>query len=229
MPTDPAFQLDVSLRMLTAAALGAGLGLEREIHGHPAGMRTHMLVALGSAIFTILSIYGFPANAPGTTSSDPGRIAAQVVTGIGFLGAGAIVKYGASIRGLTTAGSLWVVAAVGLAAGAGAYFVAITGTAIGLIALWPLHILVQRLELAGGKTVHLRLHLKKLDNFGRVSQALLRERIEVRSVQSQKAGSGHDMDLEIKVANRERFNSFLADLEHVSGVEVESVSQAEEA
>ena len=229
MPTDPAFQLDVSLRMLAAAALGAGLGLEREIHGHPAGMRTHMLVALGSAIFTILSIYGFPANTPGTTSSDPGRIAAQVVTGIGFLGAGAIVKYGASIRGLTTAGSLWVVAAVGLAAGAGAFFVAVTGTVIGLVALWPLHVIVQRLELAGGKTIHISLRLKKLDNFGAVSQLLLREHIEVRSVQSQKGRTGHDMDLEVRMGNRDRYNTFLADLEHLPGVEVESVTQAEEA
>ena len=228
MPTDLAFQLDVSLRMIAAAALGAGLGLEREVHGHPAGMRTHMLVALGSAIFTILSIYGFPKTAD-TTGSDPGRIAAQVVTGIGFLGAGAIVKYGASIRGLTTAGSLWVVAAVGLAAGAGAFFVAVVGTLIGLVALWPLHVLVQRLELANGKTVHVRIHLKKLDAFGAVSEALLRERLEVRSVQSQKSGGCHDMELELKVGNRDRYHKFLADLEHVPGVEVESISQAEEA
>lgn len=228
MPTDLAFQLDVSLRMLAAAALGAGLGLEREVHGHPAGMRTHMLVALGSAIFTILSIYGFPQT-PGTTGSDPGRIAAQIVSGIGFLGAGAIVKYGASIRGLTTAGSLWVVAAVGMAAGAGAVFVAVAGTLIALIALWPLHVLVQRLELAGAKTVRIRLHLKKLDEFGAVSQALLRERIEVRSIQSQKAAPGHDMDLEIKVGNKERYQKFLADVEHIAGVEVQSVSEAEEA
>jgi len=146
--TDLSFQADISLRLLAAAIFGAILGLEREIHGHQAGMRTHMLVALGSAAFTVLSIYAFPASL-GQGSTDPSRISAQIVTGIGFLGAGAIIKYGINIRGLTTAASLWVVAAIGLAAGAGAYFVAAVSTAIALLALWPIHVLVQRLELSG--------------------------------------------------------------------------------
>src|SRR5438045_6260094 len=100
MPTDLGLQVDLALRLLGAAALGAAIGAERERHGHPAGMRTHLLVALGSALFTVLSAYGFGAptgSAPGATV-DPTRIAAQVVTGIGFLGAGAIIKYGTSIR-----------------------------------------------------------------------------------------------------------------------------------
>ena len=91
-----------AIRLIIAAALGALIGLEREIHDHPAGMRTHLLVSVGSAGFTVLSIAAFPA--PG---ADPARIAAQIVTGIGFLGAGAILKEGATIRGLTTAASLW--------------------------------------------------------------------------------------------------------------------------
>jgi hypothetical protein len=102
------------MRLLVAAVFGAMIGLAREIHGHQAGVRTHMLVSLGSAIFTVLSIYGFHAVA-GSGSVDPSRISAQIVTGIGFLGAGAIIKFGTNIRGLTTAASLWVVAAVGLA------------------------------------------------------------------------------------------------------------------
>ena len=102
-------------RLLLAAFLGALVGLERELHDHPAGMRTHLLVSLGSAGFTVLSIA--MAQGPG---ADPTRIAAQIVSGIGFLGAGAILKEGATIRGLTTAASLWSVAAVGMAAGAGA-------------------------------------------------------------------------------------------------------------
>src|SRR5881397_273893 len=115
MPID-ADDLTIALRLLLAAILGALIGLEREIHDHPAGMRTHLLVSLGSAGFTALSIYAFPA--PG---ADPARVAAQIVTGIGFLGAGAILKQGVTIHGLTTAASLWVVAAVGMAAGAGAW------------------------------------------------------------------------------------------------------------
>ncbi len=118
LPADLALQADLVFRMLVAAVLGAAIGLEREIHEHPAGMRTHLLVALGSAIFTELSIYGF-GTGPGSPSIDPSRVAAQVVSGIGFLGAGAILKYGTSIRGLTTAASLWAAAAIGMAAGSG--------------------------------------------------------------------------------------------------------------
>jgi putative Mg2+ transporter-C (MgtC) family protein len=131
--------LGFALRLLLAAILGAAVGLEREIHDHPAGMRTHLLVSLGSAGFTVLSIAAFPA--PG---SDPARVAAQIVTGIGFLGAGAILKEGVSIHGLTTAASLWVVAAIGMAAGAGAWVTAVTITVIAIVSLWPLRLIAQR-------------------------------------------------------------------------------------
>jgi putative Mg2+ transporter-C (MgtC) family protein len=131
--------LDFAVRLLVAAVLGALIGLEREIHAHPAGMRTHLLVSLGSAGFTILSIDGFPS-----TIADPARVAAQIVTGIGFLGAGAILKEGATIKGLTTAASLWVVAAVGMAAGAGQWFTAATITLIAIFSLWPLRRVAER-------------------------------------------------------------------------------------
>ncbi len=120
MSPDLVHQLDLASRLLVAAALGAAIGIEREMRAHQAGIRTHLLVALGSAIFTVLSAYAFVADsAAGSNQAvDPTRIAAQIVTGIGFLGAGAIIKEGPTIRGLTTAGSLWATAAIGLAAGA---------------------------------------------------------------------------------------------------------------
>jgi putative Mg2+ transporter-C (MgtC) family protein len=124
------------LRLAVAAALGAAVGVEREWREREAGIRTHMLVALGAGLFTVVGAYGFHDFASGST--DPTRIAAQIVTGIGFLGAGAIVREGLSVRGLTTAGSLWVVAGVGMAAGAGFYWAAVLGAAITLIALGPL-------------------------------------------------------------------------------------------
>ncbi len=130
-------QLYVVARLVLAAILGALIGLEREIHEHPAGMRTHLLVSLGSAGFTVLSIEAFPGG-------DTGRVAAQIVTGVGFLGAGAILKEGATIRGLTTAASLWAVAAVGMATGAGAWAVALTATVIVILSLWPLRLLTER-------------------------------------------------------------------------------------
>jgi putative Mg2+ transporter-C (MgtC) family protein len=139
MPADFWQQVDLALRLFEAAALGALIGLEREIHDHPAGMRTHLLVAVGAAAFTVLSIYAFPA-----IGADPARVAAQIVTGVGFLGAGAILKEGATIRGLTTAASLWAVAAVGMAAGSGAHGVAVATTFIVLVSLWPLRLLTER-------------------------------------------------------------------------------------
>jgi putative Mg2+ transporter-C (MgtC) family protein len=226
MPTDMGFQIDVSVRLLAAAAFGAGLGLEREMHGHPAGMRTHMLVSLGSAIFTVLSIYAFEGVG---SSADPSRIAAQVVTGIGFLGAGAIAKYGPSIRGLTTAASLWVVAAVGIGCGAGAYLVAAVGTAIAALALWPLHILVQKLELARARTLRIRLRLKKLDMFAGVSQILLKHHVAVVSIQSQKSKTGHIMEVELRLPGGSDRHAFLAEIDGLAGVDVETVTQTEEA
>jgi putative Mg2+ transporter-C (MgtC) family protein len=144
-------QVDLALRLLLAAVLGALVGLEREIHDHPAGMRTHLLVSVGSAGFTVLSIFAFPG-----IGSDTARVAAQVVTGVGFLGAGAILKEGATIRGLTTAASLWAVAAVGMAAGAGAWGVAGVLTTIAILSLWPLRKITYRII---GRNQH-RLFIK---------------------------------------------------------------------
>lgn len=100
------------VRLTIAVALGALVGYERERMGKPAGVRTHGMVALGSALFTLVSVYGF-------ANHDPARVAAQIVTGIGFVGAGAILHLRRSVQGLTTAASLWVTAAIGLAVGVG--------------------------------------------------------------------------------------------------------------
>src|SRR5512140_3109566 len=117
------FDLDMVtvFRIVLASVLGGLIGLEREEHGRPAGFRTHLLVSLGSCLFVLTSIYfyrlygNFSGNGP--VGVDPGRVAAQVVTGIGFLGGGAIVRDRANIRGLTTAACLWLAAAIGLACG----------------------------------------------------------------------------------------------------------------
>lgn len=111
---------ELILRVLLAGALGGLIGLEREFSDQPAGFRTHILVSLGAALFTLVGAYGLVDFSPGDTFQfDPTRIAAQVVTGIGFLGAGAILRQGLNVRGLTTAAALWVTAAVGTAAGFG--------------------------------------------------------------------------------------------------------------
>jgi len=113
------FQWPMFVRMVLAVALGTVVGYEREHEGKPAGMRTHGMVALGAALFTVVSLHGFG------NEGDPARVAAQVVTGVGFLGAGAILHGRGSVHGLTTAASLWVTAAIGTAVGTGMYAMSI--------------------------------------------------------------------------------------------------------
>ncbi len=118
---------EIALRLLLACFFGGIVGFQRERHDSPAGFRTYMLVFLGSALIMVLSMYGFSEFTPVV---DPARLAAQVVSGIGFLGAGSIIRDGVSVRGLTTAASLWVVSAIGLAAGAGFYYTSLFVTVL---------------------------------------------------------------------------------------------------
>src|SRR5262249_22733122 len=122
--------LDLLLRLLLAAGLGAAIGIEREYRQKPAGLRTNILIALGAALFTTLSIL-----IGGRGGGTPDRIVAQVVTGIGFLGGGAILRSGHSIHGMTTAATIWVNAAIGIAAGAGHFVIATEATALTIVVL----------------------------------------------------------------------------------------------
>lgn len=128
---DFATQLQLALRLGVALGLGAVVGLERELQRQEAGFRTHAVVSLGAAIFTVVSGYAFAG-----IGSDPTRIAAQIVSGIGFIGAGTIIQSRGGVRGLTTAASLWAVAGIGMAAGSGLYGVAVSGTVLMLVVLW---------------------------------------------------------------------------------------------
>jgi putative Mg2+ transporter-C (MgtC) family protein len=120
-------------RVLLAFILGGVVGLERERVQRPAGLRTHMLVAAGSACFTVASIYGFDELG---TVRDPARLAAQIITGIGFLGAGTIFRTGSTVRGLTTASSIWITASIGVVAGLGMLLLAIFATILTYFALY---------------------------------------------------------------------------------------------
>jgi putative Mg2+ transporter-C (MgtC) family protein len=111
---------------LLAVVLGGAIGAERELGDQAAGLRTHMLLTIGACLFTLISVYGFG----GGIGTDPSRLAAQIVTGIGFLGGGAIVRHGLTVKGLTTAASIWATASVGVVIGAGSYVLGIGGVVL---------------------------------------------------------------------------------------------------
>lgn len=162
--------MDTILRLLLAAILGGSIGLEREIHGRPAGFRTHLLVSLGSCVFTVVSIYFYEffgkAAGGGMVSIDPSRVAAQVVTGIGFLGAGAIIREKASIRGLTTAACLWVASAIGVACGIGLFALSAVVTATAIVSL----LLLKKVEGVLSRDTYSAIKVWSLDLEGQMAK-----------------------------------------------------------
>jgi len=137
-------ETQIILRILVGAALGAVVGIERERHDQPAGLRTHMILVIGATLAMVLSVnLGYLFARPGTPA-DPARLAAQVISGIGFLGAGAILRYGFSVKGLTTATSLWTMAIVGMAVGAGYYLIGVVTTGLMIVILTLLNIIENR-------------------------------------------------------------------------------------
>lgn len=132
-------QAEITLRLVVAALIGMTIGLERELRDQAAGLRTHMLVSVGACLFALISVYGFQPFVVDATDPfaryDASRVASQIVVGVGFLGAGTIIRHGLSVRGLTTAASLWVVAAMGTAVGIGMYWAAGVAAAITAVSL----------------------------------------------------------------------------------------------
>jgi putative Mg2+ transporter-C (MgtC) family protein len=208
---------DALLRLAVAGGLGTAIGFERELRDREAGIRTHLLVALGAALFTIVSAYGFHEilTAGGNVVRlDPSRIAAQIVTGIGFLGAGAIIREGLSVRGLTTAATLWVVAAIGMACGAGYYWPAAGATLLTILALWPLRILAYRtIERIKPEENRVTIELKE----GQPVAPLLAEVGDVRHFELAEELDRRVVHLELETID-EQLVSRLSDLDYVIGV-----------
>jgi putative Mg2+ transporter-C (MgtC) family protein len=162
------------VRVAVAAGLGAAIGLERELDEKAAGLRTNVLVSVGSALFTLVGAYGFSEFSQGRdVSFDPSRVAAQIVTGIGFLGAGVIFRQGLTVRGLTTAASLWLVAAVGMAAGAGFWRGALVATVAGIASLRGLEWLKAR-TIPQRAAARLTIELAETGSAGPVLEAVER-------------------------------------------------------
>ena len=166
------FDITLVIRILSALLLGFAIGLEREMTNKYAGLRTNILVCLGACIFTIISIYGFPTFADGdnviisqaTGVRDTARIAAQVVTGIGFIGGGTVLRHGATVFGLTTAATLWVSAAIGTACGAGMYGLAIIATILSIMVLVSVRIFEKNVLVSSTKnTKRLKMSISCLN------------------------------------------------------------------
>jgi putative Mg2+ transporter-C (MgtC) family protein len=216
---------EIALRLVVAAALTGAVGLEREWRERAAGLRTHMLVGVGSALFTLVSAYGFNdflISGTAVVRADPSRIAAQIVTGIGFLGAGAILRQGLTIRGLTTAAGLWVVAAIGMAVGAGFYSAALLTTGVVLFGLGPLRwaegYIVARRRVGG----RLEVDLRPDQPLAPVLSVLETRRAKVQRIQLEEAGDeGRELTIEVQlpatVSPRE-FVEHLSELDEVTAV-----------
>jgi putative Mg2+ transporter-C (MgtC) family protein len=205
-------EVELLARLALAALLGLIIGFEREHAGHTAGVRTHLLVAVGAALFTELSFVGFPTDE--VSRADTSRVAAQVVTGIGFLGAGAILRYGRVVRGLTTAASIWAVAALGMAAGTGQYELAAGGTLIILVALAPLRSIVRSVFGGQGAPMELRVRLGPGADIGTLTAALAERAVAIRSVRRERDEAMIELTLPRRVTTDELV-VMCAELDHV--------------
>ena len=210
------------LRLFVAAMLGGVIGLEREYRAKEAGFRTHFLVALGSGLFMILSQFGFNdvLGHYEQVSLDPSRIASQVVTGIGFIGAGTIIFQKHVVRGLTTAAGLWVTSAIGMTAGAGMYVLSIATTVLVLLCLEALYFILQHF---GARNIIVTFSTPKEENIQPVLQRLRDQEIIIDSYEMTRkdTSSGHyfvvTMEMKFK---RKRYKNhllnFMAEFENVT-------------
>lgn len=207
--------LELALRLILSVVLAGLIGLERESLGRPAGFRTHILVGMGSTLIMIVSIYAFR---PLGMSGDPGRIAAQVVSGIGFLGAGTIMREGANIRGLTTAASLWTVAGIGLTVGSGMYFAAIIATILVVATL----VLLNKLEWSYLMSKNEILTVLVQDTPGQLAKVfsvLAKHDVNVHNVQLTTDDEGEArIEMEIELAPRARRVQIIDELVAMPGV-----------
>ena len=222
MPTEA----DVALRILVAVLLGAAIGLERELTGQMAGLRTHITVALGAALFGLVSAYSFSEfiqeRAATNYQVDVTRIASNVVTGIGFLAGGVIIKHGASVRGLTTAASIWVTAAVGLGVGLGSYFMAVAATVALIMTLTALRAprrWLRRFAMAKEMVI---IQLSPEADTAAVIDALQHtDGLEVQSLTLRNGnGSGTVVHVDVKGTNLETRLAALAERDDVEDVDI---------
>ena len=206
--------LELLGRLLLAAVLGGAIGAERELNDQAAGLRTHMLLTIGACLFTLISAYGFG----GGIGTDPSRLAAQIVTGIGFLGGGAIVRHGLTVKGLTTAASIWATASVGVAIGAGSYVLGVGGAVLVVGTLFGLRRVSSLLQRWGVSREEYVLTTDRGFDVQRLVELVERERVDLRGLEHHEDEDGDRVVLLVKLRPRYRPEQLLDALRGVEGV-----------
>jgi len=232
--------IQYSISLFSAVVLGFALGLERELTNKQAGLRTHIFVCLGSCVFTLLSIHGFPTFALGdnvivdqaTGVRDTARIAAQIVTGIGFIGAGTVMKNGSSVHGLTTASTLWIAAGIGMACGAGKYDIAIVATILSVLVLicikW-----IERNVLSKRKIKNKRLRLSlrcEKCNMTDIQNYIIKEFPNLNEIKNVDSDSENEAKIVavISVKDNNPVQYLYKEIEKINGIRTISIREADE-
>ncbi len=213
------------IRIVVASLLGGIIGLDREYRAKDAGFRTHFLVALGSALFMIVSQFGF-ADVVGTDGLrlDPARVAAQVVSGIGFIGAGTIIFQKHVLKGLTTAAGIWCTAAIGLACGSGMYVLAIVTTLLTLICLEAFNFFLRRF---GARNVSVRFTAPSKQHVSHVLEVLERSGVRIGSYSMERNDTGEEpsytVSMDIRIRRDHYITRLLELMSDSDGVNIENV------
>ncbi len=233
---NPLGDLNIIIRILSAILLGFAIGLEREMTNKYAGLRTNILVCVGACIFTIISIFGFPevfVSGDEFGTRDTARVAAQVVTGIGFIGGGTVLRHGATIFGLTTAATLWVSAAIGMACGAGMYTLAIVSTILTVIVLVSVRVF-ERNVLTGSTKNRKRVKVKLAcvsENVDEIYNYIIDkfpQIIEINKKQSGKFENCTNISFTADVLRKRPVQAMYKDFEKLTGLESITILEPDE-
>lgn len=212
--------MEFIFRVFVAALLGGMIGFEREYRAKEAGLRTHFLVAMGSALFMIVSQYGFDAVLGTSITLDPSRVAAQVVSGIGFIGAGTIIFQKHVIKGLTTAAGLWVTSAIGLACGSGLYLLSVASTLLVLLCLETIFFILMRI---GSRTISVTISTTEREKIKKVVNQLREDCVTMDSYEMKRHGELFVVSMELKVKRNNYRNRIIEFMDKFDGVDIESI------
>ena len=212
--------MEFIFRVFVAALLGGMIGFEREYRAKEAGLRTHFLVAMGSALFMIVSQYGFNAVLSTSITLDPSRVAAQVVSGIGFIGAGTIIFQKHVIKGLTTAAGLWVTSAIGLACGSGLYLLSVASTLLVLLCLETIFFILMRI---GSRTISVTISTTEREMIKKVVNQLREDCVTMDSYEMKRQGELFVVSMELKVKRNNYHNRIIEFMDKFDGVDIESI------